>query len=357
VPPKAAEGRTIDRRRQRALAVVALLVVATIFIAVQFSRLGDAVAPGGPDDPPRGVDLFFARDPGNAHGLLAYDWAGNRRGSIKLPTWVDVSRLRAAPDGSGFMLDARFPGDYAAYFDRLAQTVVETDDPTFTSQVWAADARSVCVISTTDAGVTLARRMLGFADRVVRIPLPDDLVGGPITIEACSSKSDTAVLQVQASDPSGNRESVVVRLKLSTGAVLNQGSVGPGAAVVSPDGALLAVAPNGTGSAAAQIYRTSDLAKPVAELPPGVVPSAFSGDDSLLLVGTGSAEAVEVLDWRSGKALWHRDVASPYGPWVVRPSGGDFAIQAGGVPGTQTIVVAHRTGQTTTVEFRDLIPS
>jgi hypothetical protein len=336
--------------------VAALLLVAASVIGIQYSRLGQAPQPAaGPDDPPQAVELFYARDPFAQHALVAYDWAGSRRGSIKLPTWVDVSRLRMASDGSGFLLDPAFPGDYAAYFDRLGSTLDEIDDPAFSSQVWAADNRHTCVLSMTDGGLTLTTRLPGNPDQDAHVGLPGDLVEGQATLAACSPKSDTAVLEVQFGDPSGTTGGRVVRLKLSTGAVLGQGELA-GLPVVSLDGAYLAIGSNGGALPSTRVYRATDLATPVAELAPTVVPAAFSGDGSLLLAGTASGGAIEVLDWRSGRVIWHFNVSVPYGPWVVRSSGGDFAIAIGG-NGAQSIVVAHRDGKTTTITLRDLIGS
>jgi hypothetical protein len=333
----------VSAERGKRLAVVAaVLLVAAIVVAVQFARLGRQPAPeiAGPDDPPAGVQLLYFLDQTRPHRVVAYDWAGRRRGSLDFPLWVDVSHLRPSPDGSAFMLDPQSFGDYAAYFDRRGRIQLETDEPAFISQAWASDGRHVCVVFGTDNGPSIVTRMPGTSDRIALLGMPADLTAVQIVPWTCDLRSDTAELAVQSSAGGWH----VVRVKLSNGTLVHDRDVGDAPTVVSRDGGYLAV----EGS----VYRTSDMAAPVAGFNATAAPLAFSGDDSLLLLGF--SDSIEVLDWKGGKVLWRTDVPGAYGPWLSQPGGEDFAIALNGRGGvTPTVVIAHRDGSTTTIGARD----
>lgn len=301
-----------------------LLAVAAIVVAVQYGRLGGpAPAALPPDAPPPGVDLVYALNPGHPHGLIAYDWSGKRQGAITFPTWVNIARLRPAPNGSGFMLDPASQDDYAAYFDRYAHTVFETNDPSFVSQAWADDSTHVCVY--TSEGDLLTRDP-GQPDRVAHGRVADQF-----SVAACSMGADEAVLA------SSDRIEVV---RLSTGASLREaGLASSGSVVASLDGRFFVA----TGAAGQNdIFRTSDLSTPVAHLDPTLTPLAFSGDDSLLLAGQASGSGpLEALAWRSGAVVWRYGAGAANVELVLpRPSAADFAIYAGA-----TLVIVHRDGR------------
>ena len=319
------EGRT-----RRAILVGALLVIAAVVIAVQFSRLGQGVQPGLPADaPPAGVSVFYLREPGNPHGLVAYDWGGARRGRVTLPTWVEITRLRPAPDGSAFLIDPSTPGDYAAYFDRGGRVLFETDDPAFSAQSWADDSTHVCVLSENTNGEVLITRRPGQPDHTV----PTRLTGDN-NVAGCSLRTDTMIVS------SDNRLEV---LTLSNGNVLGTLPVSS-AVLASPDAGYLALNPSGTEPAL--IFRATDLSKPIAQLGDGLTPLAFSGDGSLLLAGTaGGAGVIQALAWRTGKVAWSYD---PLGAAVdgvqARPSSGDFVVYLSSGP-----VLLRRDGRTGTI--------
>lgn len=301
-----------------------MLVVAAVVIAVQYGRLGGPAPPVlPPDAPPEGVQLVYTRNPANAHGVIAYDWNGTRRGSAIFPTWVPIGRLRPAPDGSGFMLDPQSSDDYAAYFDRTGRTLYETDEGGFMSQVWADDSAHVCVFEG-DPNTAIIARTPGQGDHAV--PTAAD---GQFTLAACSLRSDAAVFVSQD-------EILVTRL--STGAALRRAGLQGQSAVVSADTAFIATAD--------AVYRSSDLNRPVAQLDPSFVPLAFSGDDSLLLEGQdGGGGPVEAVDSRTGKIAWRYGAGTANVQLVVaRPSAADFAVYLGG-----EVVILHRDGSTHTV--------
>ena len=319
-----------EGRSKRAIVVGALLVIAAVVIVVQFSRLGQGVQPGLPADaPPAGVSVFYVREPGNPHGLVAYDWSGARRGRVTLPTWVEISRLRPAPDGSAFLIDPSTPGDYAAYFDRGGRILFETDDPAFSSQAWADDSTHICVLADATDGAVLLTRSPGRGDRKTQTRLSTGY-----SVAGCSLRTDIVVL----ASPND-----IQILRLSTGRALRTFSTSL-TAVASADAAYIAI--SSSGAEPGLVYKTTDLSEPVALPRADLQPLAFSGDDSLLLVGPASrAGAVQAIAWRTGKVAWSYD---PRGASVdsvqARPSAGDFVVYLSSGP-----VLLRRDGKVGTI--------
>lgn len=320
-----------EGRSRRAIVVGALLVIAAVVIAVQFSRLGQGVQPGLPADaPPAGVSVFYLREPGNPHGLDAYDWTGAHRGRVTLPTWVEISRLRPAPDGSAFLIDPSTPGDYAAYFDRGGRILYETDDPAFTAQAWADDNTHVCVLSENTNGEVLITRRPGQPDHSVQTRLTGDN-----NVAGCSLRTDTMIV---------SSDNLVQVLNLSTGKVLGRLPVSS-AVLASPDASYLALNPSGTEPAL--VFKASDLSRPVAQLDAGLEPLSFSGDGSLLLAGpAGGGGTVRAIAWRTGKVAWTYDPVGGASVDAVqaRPSAGDFVVYLSSGP-----VLLRRDGKTGTI--------
>ena len=311
-------------RGRRAVAVAFLLVVAGLIVLVQFNRIGQETQTGlPPDAPPAGVDLFYTREPGNPHGLIAYDWSGQRRGSVTMPTWVEIARLQPAPDGSGFFVDPATPGDYAAYFNRAGQSLFEDDDPGFVSQSWADDSRHVCVFS--NGNILL--RQPGQPDRTV----PTAFVTANYTVAGCGLRTDVVLL--------ASTDDLEV-IRFSTGKALRRLSLNGGGLLASTDATYVAVS---SGDAEVAIYTTSDLSRPAATLGPGLQPLAFSGDDSTLLVSQPGGE-VKAIAWRTGKVAWTYDASAASIFFVVaRPAGADFVLYLSTGP-----VLLRRDGKTGT---------
>jgi len=303
-----------------------LLAVAAIVVAIQYGRLG-GLAPAAlpPDAPPQGVDLVYALNPGHPHGLVAYDWSGKRRGAITFPTWVNIARLRPAPNGSAFMLDPPSPDDYAAYFDRYAHTIFETNDPSFVSQAWADDSTHVCVY--TAAGDLLTRDP-GQPDRVAHTG-----VAGQFSVAACSFGADEAVLT--------SSDGVHV-VRLSTGAGLHEaGLESSGSVLASQDGSFFVAVDRG---GADEIFKTSDLSTPVGHLDVSLSALAFSGDDSLVLVSDVQSGGLEAIAWRTGRPAWRYDTTKGDVAFALgRPSGRDFIAYFTSSPP----VVIHADGKAT----------
>lgn len=335
-------------RWRRSLIVGALLLAAAVITAVQYERLATQSYVPGPDDPPAGVQLLYFVDPSHPHTLVAYDWAGHRRGTIKVPSWVVRSQLRMAPDGSGFALDPGFSGDYAAYFDRLGRTLFETDSESFEAQIWAADGRHVCLLALTASGAALVTRLPGFGDHAATISPRANVSDAPLALQACSTTSDSAI--VVAAIETGPGEpyvSRVARLRLSTGAVLGARDFTANV-LSSPDGAYLAtVSADGE---SVKILRAGDLGTPIGTLDPSLVPLAFSGDDQLLLATDQDQRSLEVVNWKTGRTSWRLDVPSNgFGAALARPAGRDFAIvlNGGDAAGVVSVVLAHPDGSST----------
>lgn len=330
-------------RSRRAVAIGVVLLVAAIIVAVQFRRLDRQPPPeaAGPDDPPAGVQLLYVVDQSRPHWAVAYDWSGKRRGSLHFPFWFDVSHLRPAPDGSAFMVDPPTQGDYAAYFDRLGHLVLETSEPAFISQVWADDNKHVCLVVDTDNGPAIVTRLPGSSDRTALLGLPETLAHAQVVPGTCDLRADAAELGVRADTGDWH----VVRMRLSNGTLVNDRNLGPlTAAAVSRDGAYLA--------AGGAVYRSADMTTPLARIDAAVTPLAFSGDDSLLLEAAAEGTTMEVIEWRTGRVVWQEDTGGTYGPWLARPSGGDFAVALGTL---STIVIVHPDGTTTTLGTRQAV--
>lgn len=265
------------------------------------------------------MQLVYARDPANAHGLIAYDWTGARRGSTKFPTWVPIASLRPTPDGSAFFIDPASPGDYAAYFDRTGRILFETNEEGFMSQVWADDSAHVCVFES-NPGAVIITRIPGQAVRAA-----PTLVDGSFSLEACSVRSDTAAFV--SSDE-------IVVTKLSTGAELWRASLQGQLAVVSGDTAYVATAVG--------VFKRGDLGRTVAQLGPNLTPLAFSGDDSLLLVGQADGGGpLEAINVKSGRVAWRYGAGTANVELVLtHPSAPDFAIYVGA-----ELVIVHADGR------------
>jgi len=320
----------VSQERGRRLAVVAaLLLVTAVFIAIQFNRLGLTSPAGLPADaPPAGVDLVYVRDATNPRGLVAYDWSGSRRGTLTLPTWVEIARLRPAPNGSAFMLDPATPGDYAAYFDRGGRILYETDDPAFSSQVWADDSTHVCVLADATNGALLITRLPGRRDRTAQTRLASGYA-----MAGCSLRTDTAVL---------TSDNDLELLTLSTGHLIRAVS-STASVVVSGDAQYIALSSNGVAPMA--IYKLPDLSEPVMRLDAREQPLAFSGDDSVLLATADQGQTLEAITWRTGKAAWSHAAGATADLVVARPAAGDFAVYLSSGP-----VIFRRDGNV--AEFR-----
>lgn len=310
--------------------MAAILLAAAVVAATQFLHPTFPTASVSPDAPPNGVPLFYFVVPEHHHTLDAYDWSGRRRGSITLPSWVDLSRVRMAPDGSSFVIDPAFDGDWLGYFDRLGNTVVETQTDVSVSQVWADDDRHLCLVADPDVVI----RLPGSPDRIVNVQHVYEQPGS-VTVDACGMRANVAIFAAV-----GGPGIAVSRVTLSNGKTLNAGSFPPDlGVVVSVDGSLVAV--GGSSAGPAMVYRAADLTQPVAQLPPSATPVAFSGDDASLLVQAGLGLAV--VKWSTGEVSWRLDQApNSAGQPLARPEGADFAFVLAGANGDPNGVLVVR---------------
>lgn len=331
---------SIERRWQRAMIVAAILLAAAIIAATQYLQPAIPTAAVGPDAPPQGVDLLYFVNPGRHHSLVAYDWAGNRRGSITFPSWVDLTRLKMAPDGSSFLIEPAFDGDWLGYFDRLGNTTMETNTGLPDSALWADDNRHLCLL----AGQDIVIKLTGFPDRVTTISPQVYETPGQLGLAACSMRSDTALLVSV-----GDSAITGARIRLSSGKSLNEASFGTDAnVVVSADAALVAV--GHTDGAPTMIYRAGDLIRPVEEVKSPAIPVAFSGDGRSVLILDGAG--MELVDWTSGRQRWRLDQPPGYaGSVLTHPSSSDLAFAISNGNGSPTgIFIVHRDGTTTDLD-------
>jgi len=320
----------------------AILITVAIVAGLMSVRLAQRQLPARPSPaastpaplvdygpPPAGVQLIYVVDPRNYSWLQGYDWQGHPRGTVKLAQPIDPATvvMRQQADGSGFVLGYTGKGRTASYLDRLGQPIAENpqaecnlavDQQTFT---W-----------------TLNIKLPGHAEQQVAVIARDEGIGQTgISLAACSFSNDVAILvRTTISYPS---ELWVI--KLSDGTLLAHHTYAAnmlGSVVASPDGAYVAEnsmaftsSPNPMGAVVNQIRRVSDWSVVAILGATGPEVLAFSGDDSLVLTANlpiteGKPSHVGLMDWRSGRMLWHYDSPEQLGGLLAQPNGRDFAI-------------------------------
>jgi hypothetical protein len=350
-------------------AVLGLLIVA----GLMSTRLGPrANVPGNPKassvrlssptpgvdygTPPSGVPLLYLHDPSNTSWLIGYDWSGKPRGTVKLPADLgqDPSAVKMKPDGSGFEVGGTYKGGTGVFLDALGQPIIsEIGTPDRVGAMWADDMMHQCVLTFSSTYVwRLGTQLPGHTLSPVAVIARDKDVGqSGISLAACSFQSDRAILMRTVI----SSMSEVWVLRLSDGKVLAHHAFGIGGAniVASSDAAYVSVMPGtgadvAPGAVGASIMRVSDWTVV------GTVRVAnvwgFSGDDSLLLADQLQApqSRLEVVDWRSGAALWHDQGTTALATFLAKPAGRDFAVAltdlSGGTPDQATILIIHGDG-------------
>jgi len=377
------EAMTVQPRRRPNLqwvAVAAAAILAILVVAgLMSTRLGHrasvpaATPQAGPlkdyGPPPAGVPLMYLIDPRNGAWLQAYDWQGRPRGTVKLALPVvdqGYATVLAAPDGSGFVY--RPQGGVTQYLDRLGRPIASGFLPS-TAQggdwLWADDSRHLCVVTfvSPSGDWRLYTKLPGEADHLVGI-----LPTGPVTLASCSVRNDRAIVVNGTATCCGIQSpSELWVFRISDGKILSDYTYtypnSVATVVTSSDGVL--IAENSTRSAgqpvanpsSTVIRRVSDRAV-IASLDPSIVVLAFSGDDSLVLVGiipggvlTGQPILLSVIDVRSGQVTWHEQGALMTG--MEQPNGRDFQISFDAGRGTTgplgTFQIIHGDGSVTRI--------
>lgn len=319
--------------------------------------------------PPAGVPLLYVHDPGNPSWLIAFDWSGKPRGTVKLPAAVvgDPSTVKMAPDGSGFEVGGTYKGGSGTFLDRLGQPIVTQIGPTgLAGAMWADDGQHQCVLTFSSTYVwRLDTQLPGQAPQPGAVIAKDAGVGqSGISLAACSFKNDVAIaVRTVIAWPA---ELWVVRLSDGTvlahhtylaAARLSTVLASPGGIYVAESSAKgqSADSPDIQGATSTVIRRVSDW-QVVKKLDPSVQVMRFSGDGALALVyepvqPSSRRATLKILNWSTGSTLWQRDATDPAGfALAAQPNGRDFAfadITLGGPDLKATISIVHGDGSVT----------
>lgn len=348
-----------------AAVLLAILVVAGLMSTRLLARHANVNSPhasptpvGDYGPPPTGVNLLYVHDPNHATWLIAYDWTGRPRGTVKLDQ--PLPSVQMAPDGQSFISAPAAKGGTPQFFDRLGQGVATPGTARYTGGAWADDNRHFCSVAQDPNTLvyTLFTQLAGEAPHQVAVVAQDPNVGQTgIGVAACSITNDQAIL-VRTTVYSPSELWVI---KVSTGKVLSHHTYAGDAvaSVVSSADALYVAESSSKSSAllmsnpaASTVYRrVSDWAvvwtRPATE---GAL--AFSGDGSLALVSItplvgGQPSNLAVIDLRTGKEIWHDQGTTPFGWFIAKPGGTDFALSfrtAGVQDATGDILIVHGDG-------------
>jgi hypothetical protein len=297
--------------------------------------------PAGGDygPPPAGVPLLYVHDPDHVKWLIAFDWTGHPRGTVKPDQALPANQamaLQQAPDGQTFLSAPAAKGGSPQFFDRLGREIPTPAGERFTGGIWADDYRHWCSVGFDQNTYvwTLVTQLSGEAARHVAVVAQDSGVGQTgISMAACSFANDQAILvRTSVSWPS---ELWVI--KLSTGKVLSHHTYAVemlAQVTASRDSLYIAESSSksdgrlASSSASSTVYRrvsdwTVVLSRPATE---GVL--AMSEDGSLALVQAlidAQSRNQAIIDLRTGKEIWHGQGGSLSG-YLAKPGGSDFAL-------------------------------
>jgi hypothetical protein len=327
------------RPRLQWVAVAAAVVLGFAVVAgLMSSRLAHNPTPAknpkafnyGP--PPAGVSLFYLRDPSDPAWLIGYDWTGKQVGAVR-PEHSSLkgdARVQMAPNGQEFQIVGGDPVT-GLFLDRLGQPLSNGSQELAgsTKAVWADDSRHLCAMALNPPSHTwvLETELPYYSEEYLNLPAVGQ---SHILILACSWKNDRAILV--RNDPPLSEIWVV---KLTDGKILSHHTFTPGNVAnitASRDAAYIAFMPGlGTdfnpATDSTRILRVSDW-KQVATAGTSMV-LAFSGDDSLVLLGGNPANGLPprltTVNWATGVKVW--EGIGAYGFSVLaQPGGRDFAI-------------------------------
>jgi hypothetical protein len=330
------------------------------------SPVPDAEKDYGP--PPIGTPLFYYVDQREPSWMVAVDWTGKIRGTLKAAQPIantggyDGGVLAVAPDGSRIILGAQV-------VDARGQGTGATVTSDKTGFIWADDSRHLCAMSpqfspsATLLPQTLMTFLPGGQPRAsARVGMAGNQAGAGIY--ACSFQSGRGLV-VQNYNQAASESWLV---NLTSGAVVHhQTYPSPGngfsTLTVSHDGAYVAeslttTVPNGPSTAGPSVIRSGVTGAVLATTPAGTQVTAFSWDGSLAVlqgtVGTGTAFStdVRVIEWRTGRVVWRLDASKIPGSSglpldldqaLANPGGRDIALSFQrmvpcSTPGTQTSI-------------------
>jgi len=264
--------------------------------------------------PPAGVPLIYVHDPNHQSWLIAYDWQGKPRGTVKLAS--NPGYVQAAPDGSAFLAPD------GAYLDRLGSPITGPPAPQSTGipgGLWADDGHHLCFVEVDPQTYawSLSTQQPGEAVHPVAVIAHDPGLGqSGIAAVSCSLQNNLAILvRTTIWWPSE-----IWAVRLSNGRLLSHHTYAMTAlvtVVASADGAYVvesssaAQAPNQAAADSTTVRKVSDWSV-AASLNSSYQVLSFSGDGSLVLVtthwepATGAAH-LGVIDWQTGRVIWRYD--------------------------------------------------
>ncbi len=277
--------------------------------------------------PPAGIPLIYAAEPANLLWLTAFDWQGNKRGTVKL----------VAPT-SQFQAPAEWNPEPHCFVHLDPQTA---DEVLYTQRPGEKSKR---------VGIITREQGIGQTG---------------VTAAECNFQRDLAIaVRTAVSHPTDTWA-----VRLSDGTELGHWSyanVAVQGVVPSTDGSLLAEVA-GLGGLATRIRSVPDGAI-VASLPPADTVLAFSDDNRLALVGPIITPApIRVIEWRTGREVWrYKSDDSWPGPVAVQPGGGDLVLAIGtrdqafslSSDPLESLVIVHSDGSETDIpgRYRPVFP-
>ena len=335
-------------------------------VATPNSFVGDVAspvvsAPPEPDygPPPAGVPVFYYIDPRQPTWLVATDWAGKPRGTIRLSAVGSGKRgfPSASADGSRILVGGRV---YDTGGHDLGAVGPESESPS-----WADDNRHLCGMSPefSDGVATVPQRLFTVLPGQGRLPVAvvgqaGSQAGGRVA--ACSFATGTAVA-VQAYNDVASEWWLVA---LQGGRVLHHQvyrgeSTSPAASsdlvrlVVSRDARMVAenhaIVNYGTGKpaqAAPTVIRDSRTGRVLGTLPDGAEVISFSADGSQVLVGGPGTPGLAVRNSLTGAVVFSLkpsdlpDPADGTGDFsAVRPDRPGFAVALQRTPALYDVVL------------------
>jgi hypothetical protein len=284
-----------------------------------------------------GPPLIIAFPGGSSSALVAWDAAGNRVGTLEVSAAGTDNGCAISPDGSKiFTGDGKIFSIAGSQLSDVSSLNIGGPGEAGCTQpgiagayflggpIWADDSDHVCGFVGTPQQPYEGTQLLeigvdGRSRTVANIP-----GGGQLL--ACSTDADRVVVVQPASDSPSNDDSIILVMRLSSGAIERRISVVGGATTATHDGRLVAVSgPTGitvysavTGREVAHIVRHGD------EGSTGGVPDLgsadlFSWDGSRLLVvadaANGAFHPAWIVSLASGANVL-TDVASAGSPYL-----------------------------------------
>jgi hypothetical protein len=360
----------------------AILITVAIVAGLMSVRLTQRQVPGRPSPatstptpkdygpPPAGVALLYVVDPNHPGWLIGFDWTGRPRGTVKLAQPVDpLNGFSQSPDGSAFAYGFYGKGANLKFLDRLGQPIGGISQ-TQGWVMWADDARHICTLDGANGQWNLGLLLPGEAAAKTSVVAMDsnNLRSGifALSFAGCSARNDQAVVAYSYA----GRSSEYWVFRISDGKTLAHRTFATDQEVnfvASPDGTLIAEnSAKSTGQVAPAapstiVRRISDMSS-VATLDPSVAVVGFNSDGSLALLATtpwasGLATHLQVIDPRTGAAVWRYDATEQLSSLLVQPGGHDFAVllqdpRDSTSPPSVDVVIVHGDGTSTQIPGR-----